>query len=161
MTALTASARGRANRAKGATAERHLVAWLRGHGWPGAERAVRTGYRTTTRIGADPGDITGTPGLVWQVKNRSDFDQPAVLAGALAETEVQRVAENADYGLLIQRRTGHADPGQWWAWLRLGALVSMARHEPPEYWVSLTAPVRMELWEVVPLLRGAGYGTAS
>src|SRR5688500_3530498 len=79
MTATT-TARGKYSREKGATAERHLVAWLRTHGWPGAERAVRTGYRTADRTSVDPGDVTGTPGLVWQVKNRVDFGAPAVFA---------------------------------------------------------------------------------
>jgi hypothetical protein len=30
---------------------------------------VRTGYRTGQRSAADPGDLTGTPGIVWSVKD--------------------------------------------------------------------------------------------
>lgn len=50
------AALGRSNRRRGADAERRVVAWLREHGWPGAERAVRTGYRTATRAGTTTGD---------------------------------------------------------------------------------------------------------
>ncbi|HWD79273.1 MAG TPA: hypothetical protein VG497_10325, partial [Kribbella sp.] len=65
----TRSEIGRSNRNRGAVAERAVVAWLRDNGFPHAERAVRTGYRTADRVSADHGDITGTPLLAWQVKD--------------------------------------------------------------------------------------------
>lgn len=167
MTTATASARARYSREKGATAERHLVAWLRTHGWPGAERAIRTGYRTADRISADPGDVTGTPGLVWQVKHRADFEQDAVFAACLAETEQQRAAARADFGLLVQRRPGMADPGRWWVWLhvvdllRLHWLPDLAPTVPAPTQDYLQVPMRLELAGLVPLLHTAGYGTPS
>lgn len=165
MTTATASARGRANRNKGATAERDLVRWLRTNGWPGAERAVRTGYRTTTRTSADPGDVTGTPGLAWQVKNRADFEQDAVFDACLAETEAQRAATGADFGLLIQRRAGTPDPGRWWVWLRVVDLYRIIRKAPGADVRQRGAflgqpPLRMELAGLALLLRAAGYGSA-
>lgn len=160
MTAATASARGRSNREKGAVSERLLARWLRDHGWPGAERASRTGFTTTDRAIADPGDITGTPGIVIQVKYRADFEQDAAFAAYYAETERQRAAANADLGLLVQRRPRAAHPGRWWVWLPLRSLAPLfAGLNAPEE--SGGAPVRMELADLVPLLHAAGYGTAT
>jgi hypothetical protein len=165
VTAATASARGRANREKGAVAERHLVGWLRTHGWPHADRAVRAGYRTADRTVTDPGDVTGTPNLVWQMKYTSRFEQPAFLTACLAETEQQRAAARADLGLLVQRRTGVSDPGRWWVWLhlvdvfRLHWLPELAPTIPAPTQDYLEVPVRMELADLVPLLHAAGYGT--
>lgn len=163
MTTATASVRGRSNREKGAVSERHLARWLRDHGWPHAERAVRTGFTAADRAIADPGDITGTPGLVWQVKYRADFDQDAVFATCWHETGQQRATANADFGLLVQRRPRAAHPGRWWVWL--GVLDLLRLHTPGERnplaatSTPRGAPVRMELADLVPLLHSAGYGT--
>lgn len=156
MTTPDASTRGRANRRRGATCERDLARWLRGNGFPHAERAVRTGYRTTDRVGADYGDIIGIVGVVIQVTDRADLDQDAVLARRLAETEAQRQAAGADLGLLVQKRRGCADPGRWWVWIDGGELSDIAwqEHLNPKFgW-----PVRCELRHLVPLLVRAGYG---
>ncbi|MCP3799761.1 hypothetical protein NLX83_10875 [Allokutzneria sp. A3M-2-11 16] len=146
---------GAANRRRGAEAERKVAGWLRDHGFPGAERAVRTGFTTGGRTVADPGDITGTPALVWQVKDQA---REAVEAW-LDETEQQRLGGPgtvpADLGLLVVRRRGKADVGRWWVWLpaaQLVALVADARTP------AVSRPVRMELGDLVPLLRAAGYG---
>jgi hypothetical protein len=167
VTTATASARGRANRTKGAAAERDLVRWLRANGWPGAERAIRTAYRTADRELPDPGDVTGTPGLVWQMKYTARFDQPAFLAACLAETEQQRVDAGADFGLLVQRRTGVTDPGRWFVWLRVIDLYALCRSSKSNTLLTVDPtraylgepPVRMELADLVPLLHAAGYGT--
>jgi hypothetical protein len=110
----TSAQQGAANRAKGARAELLVVKWLRDNGWPGAERSISTGHRSTVRERADLGDITGTPGIAWQVTDNSKLDQPAVFARRLADTETQRAAADADFGFLIQRRRGTADAGRWW-----------------------------------------------
>ncbi|GAA3890396.1 hypothetical protein GCM10022243_64120 [Saccharothrix violaceirubra] len=146
---------GAANRRRGAEAERRLAAWLRAHGWPHAERAVRTGYRSAGRLVVDPGDIVGTPLLVWQVK-----DQAREFAEAwLDETEQQRLGEPgsvpADLGLLVVRRRGAADPGRWWVWLPAAQLVALVADAPAP---PLSRPVRLELVDLVLLLRAAGYG---
>ena len=148
---------GRANRRKGHDAERALAKWLRDNGWPGAERAVRAGYAGTTRSIADPGDITGTPGLVWQVKDcaREQIDT------WLDETDQQRQNANANYGLLVVRRRGTADVGRWWCWLNINQMMLLAG-------VSYTwcggdgtigeETVRLELHVVARWLRIRGYG---
>lgn len=156
VTSTTASARGRSNREKGAVAERQLVNWLRDNGWPGAERAVRTGYRTATRTSADPGDVTGTPGLVWQMKYTARFEEPGVYAANLAETEAQRAAAGADHGLLVQRRSGTADVGKWWVHVTGRSFaVLLTGQEAPEF----DCVARVTLAEFAVLLRRAGYGT--
>ncbi|MCP2261069.1 hypothetical protein LX15_004789 [Streptoalloteichus tenebrarius] len=152
MTTTDVSARGRANRRRGADAERAVAAWLRGHGWPHAERAVRTGYRTATRTSADPGDITGTPGIVWQIK---DVARPDA-ARWLDETRQQRDAAGADHGILVIRRRGTTDVGRWWTLLTTSDLLRLVHATRPGL---LSAPVMMELGDVAALLHAAGYGT--
>lgn len=149
-TARTASQRGAWSRNKGAKAERDLVAYLRTVGFSDAERAVRTGYRTQQRAAADPGDVTGTPGVVWSVKDAA----AERLADWFAELDAMDGAMT-DVRLLVHKRTGKADPGRWWCWTRVDTLLVLAAGGP---WASCTAPVRMELGHVVPLLRAAGYG---
>lgn len=153
--------RGRANGERGKRAERDLVAWLRAHGWPGAERTVRTGHRVRGRVSADRGDIDGTPALVWQVKDILERDHCRIPQW-LAETEAQRVAAGADYGLLVIKRRGHADPGDWWLWLPLGDLMhealSWATHHPRDLYA---VPVRLTVRDAAPILHHAGYGDAA
>lgn len=156
--ARTPSQRGRANRNKGHQAERDLCRWLRVNGFPGAERAVRTGFRVGDRVSADPGDVTGTPGIVCSVKDCA-VEQRSVWMAELAAM----VAGDAPgaVGLLVHKRRGHADPGRWWCWLVLGDLADLMTNGT---WALPSdeheLPVRMELGHVVPLLRGAGYGTS-
>jgi hypothetical protein len=140
---------GASNRRKGHQAERDVAAYLRNAGWPHAERAVRTGYRTADRTSPDTGDITGTPGVVWQVKAvaRESISQ------WMDETEVQRLAAKADIGVLVQRRPGHAAPRHWWGWVHLVKLGGPAHGVE---WV----PVRMELGALVRVLHNLGFGDA-
>jgi hypothetical protein len=156
------SALGRRNRNKGAKAERDLARYLRVHGWPDAERKPDNGWRTYNRESPDAGDIKGTPRLVWQVKARPEMSTKDITT-TLAETADQAVVAAADYGLLIQRRTGHAHPGAWWAWLTLAeltALIESTRRPDVATTVDprLSAPVRLELATVIRLLHQAGYG---
>lgn len=153
----TAAQRGASNRRRGHDTERALARWLRGNGWAHAERAVRTGFRTADRETADPGDITGTPSIVWSVKDcaAERIDAWLVDLSAMAahddgfEPPVQ---------LLVHKRRGHADPGRWWCWLRLRELIEVLDNVGEGD--GLEAPVRLELGHVVPLLHAAGYGDA-
>lgn len=155
MTATIDHARqGAANRRKGVTTEQKLAKWLRDNGWPHAERTVATGYRTRDRDRPDLGDITGTPGLVWQAK---DVTKPQIETW-LAETEQQRIAAAADYGLLVHRKRGVADVGKWWLYMTTATFtnVTIGIH-------TIGFPyslVRVRLDEFVPYLHKAGYGTA-
>ncbi|MDN5853407.1 MAG: hypothetical protein L0I24_12985 [Pseudonocardia sp.] len=157
-TATTASQRGTTNRRRGHQAERDLARWLRTHGFPHAERAVRTGFRANDRVSADPGDIDGTPGIVWSVKDCA-VEQ---LAKWLAELAVMQAGARAVHGLLVHKRRGHADPARWWCWLTLDDLVRLATDEPARHVSDVEAaqPVRIELGALTPLLRTAGWGEA-
>lgn len=148
------SRRGRSNRNRGAAAERAVAKWLRANGFPGAERAVRAAYVGADHVLPDPGDITGTPGIVWQIKD----SQREYINAWLDDTDRQRAQANAKFGLLIVRRRGWADPGQWWCWISLDALTDLVM---PSELVALPVtgeqPVRLELWVVVQLLRAGGW----
>lgn len=162
--------RGRANRNRGATAERDLCRWLRLNGYPDAERSVRTGYRTAARVLADQGDITGTGPILWSVK---DCARECIDAWF---DELDDMSDNSQLGsaalrLLVVKRRGHADPGRWWLWQDQSQYLQLycnwlMREEKifgwPPLWVppNTACPMRMELGHVVPLFRAAGYGEA-
>lgn len=167
--ARTHSQVGRANRRRGHDAERALARYLRTAGWPHAERAVRAGFRAADRVSQDPGDITGTPGLLWSVKDCAAEQTAKWL------DELDDMTDNAQHGgsrsFLIVKRRGHADPGRWWCWLWQGQYLDLYRtwlervdevRQIPELplWqpAGTEYPLRMELGHVVPLLRAVGYG---
>jgi hypothetical protein len=144
---------GAMSRRKGATAERDVARYLRPAGFGGAERAVRTGYQAGGRVVADPGDITGTPGIIWSVKDCATER----LNDWLAELDAMD-GFSTDVRLLVHKRAGKADPARWWCWMRLNTLMALNEAE-----VSAdlpNPPLRMELQHVIPLLHAAGYGDA-
>jgi hypothetical protein len=85
----------------GTAAETQVVDYLRSH-WPNAERRALHGN-------LDLGDITGIPGLCWEIKAGARVD----LATWVDQTEQERVNAQAAYGLLVVRRRG-ARPGRWY-----------------------------------------------
>jgi hypothetical protein len=152
-----ASARGRSNRVKGATAERDLAKWLRPW-YPDARRAVFNGWTSNGMSAADPGDIDGTsPDIWWSVK---DCQQQQVDKW-MSEMSIKAAGR---IGLLVSKRRGRASPGSWWCWLRLSDLWLLTL---PEDWKEAaappngSAPVCMELQHVMPLLVAAGYVPSS
>jgi hypothetical protein len=145
------SERGKSNRRKGHTAERDLARWLRTVGFAGAERAVRTGFRTSDRESRDPGDITGTGPIVWSVKDC------AVEQTAKWLDELDRMGDNAtDVHLLVHKRRGHASPARWWCWMRAHQFADLIGEGESGF----VFPVRMELGDAVMLLRADGHGDA-
>jgi len=149
-------ARGRANRRKGHQAERDLATYLR-KWWPDAERKPDNGWRSGDRTSADLGDIRGVPGVVWQCKNVDRLNVPQ----AMLETATQATVAEAHYGVLVERRPGHADPAHWWAWVTVADLGQMLSPDVFAAWGVgadvLHAPVRVELRHVVTLLIIGGY----
>jgi len=149
------------SRTIGADTERLVAGYFRQQGWAGAERRIRTGYRTAERTVADQGDLLGLPGLCVQVKSL----RPATAAEAatrvwLAETEAQREASRAVLGLLVVRRWGTTDVGRWWCFLDLAELQgllagTLGGNVHPQLH---GRPVRLELRDVVALLRWQGWG---
>lgn len=156
----------------GKETERMVAGWLRNNGWPGAERRVRTGYRTATRESADEGDILGTPGICWQVKSLRTRDPRHVQVDPctayeravplwLVETEAQRRASGADLGFLVVRRWGTTDVGRWWVFQQLDQLVAVytdaIRIARVEY---MSPPVRMDMAALSGLLHKTGWAGA-
>lgn len=94
-----------AAKAAGKLAERLVVTWARANGAPHAERRI---------AGAqfDRGDIAGIPGMVIEVKSPGP-SSPTQLGPWLDETMTERVNDNAAVGLLVVKRRGRGDPGQW------------------------------------------------
>jgi len=163
-------------RAIGTDAERAVVRYLQATGWPAAERRALRGRQ-------DAGDITGTPGICWEVKGgdqarrASDRD----VAQWLAEAERERQAADADVAVLVLQRAGVGAPraGRWWAIVPLWAatylqamtdradgapaytggadLYAIGASDPRTPW--MRAPARLLLADAVALLRAAGYGT--
>jgi hypothetical protein len=100
-------------RIKGTNAETAVVRYLREHGHPHAERRSLRGNE-------DWGDITGTPGVCWEVKAAKTL----ALAGWLRETERERVASRSEFGILVIKpvRMGATRTDQWWAAMYRGHL---------------------------------------
>jgi len=100
------------SRRKGITAEREVAKWLKAHGFPHADRRGS---------GFEASDIIGTPGISWEIKN-----QAAVrLREWFAQMVDQRDADGAEVGVLIIKREGYVDPGDWYAVVTLADLAAM------------------------------------
>lgn len=150
---------------RGKVTERMLAIYLREHGFPNAERAVRTGVRTPGREVVDPGDITGTPGLVWQSKSLRPITaaENSVL-GWMRETDEQRLGASADLGILVVRRD-RRPAEEWFAYLPLadlfgtrGVMLPMPLADLADRGAELAVPVRLYLGDLVTFLRAIGYG---
>lgn len=87
---------------QGATA---FVRYLAKNGFPNAERRVQHGN-------LDEGDITGTPCLTFEVKNRKTYS----FRQWLRESAVEKVNAKADYCPLIVKPVGIGltSVEQWW-----------------------------------------------
>lgn len=141
----------------GTAAESDLVRYLRTVGWPHAERRALAGT-------LDKGDVTGTPGICWEVKARNRTIGDGQIAAWLIETELERANAAADFGVLVVKRRGHgrARVGSWWAVLEAADVASLVTRRSEDVLIPRDAapfPVRLLLADVVTLLHAAGYGT--
>jgi len=98
---------------KGAQAERDVVAWLK-QWFPYVDRRL---------AGAtlDKGDISGIPGVTIEIKNHAEMK----LAGWLEELRVEMGNDNAWTGVVIHKRKGKGNVGEWYATM------------PAQVWVDL------------------------
>ena len=139
-------------RAIGTAAETAVCRYLAAHGFPHAERRSLKGS-------LDQGDITGTPGVVWEVKGgqAAKTASDGLVAEWLAETDTERVNAGCNVGVLVLQRAGigPANAGRWWAVLHL---CDVAPREALAHRDLYVAPVRMHLSDAVLLLRARGYG---
>jgi hypothetical protein len=151
---------------KGTDAERAVARYLQAHGWPSAERRALRGRQ-------DAGDITGTPGVCWEVKAYKRPPGDGQVDGWMVDTECERGNADADFGVLIVRRPGYSEArvDRWWAYLPVqdvAAIVALGANQPRPTPAPLGIrghfaylefmPTRMALGDVVRLLRSAGYG---
>lgn len=101
---------------KGKTAERAFVAWMRGNGWPTIERRLSGDE-------GDTGDTIGHPGLVFDVKNRKTID----LAGWVDQLGDEMDNAGVDVGVVVAKRRGKQDPGEWYAVTSLEVMSRLLR----------------------------------
>jgi len=92
------------SKAKGTAAETAVVAALQNLGWPTAERRALSGN-------LDKGDISGIPGVCFEVKDARTWQT----SGWMLETEIERVNAGADYGILVIKlpRVGYPNADKW------------------------------------------------
>lgn len=104
---------------KGREAENFAVRFLSENGWPYAERKRLRGAK-------DQGDLTGTPGLMWEVKYLGK-SVSARMAAWMKQVDVQTVNARADYGILIVKPPGigERNAGKFWAVMRQDAFESL------------------------------------
>lgn len=81
-----------------------MVSALQRLGWPYTERRALAGN-------LDKGDISGTPGICWEVKDAKTWQIPAWMR----ETEVERVNSKSDFGILVIKvpGVGHKNAEKW------------------------------------------------
>lgn len=101
-------------RAKGNRAEVALAKWLRVNGFP---------WASTVQRGSAGSDIGGTPGIAWECKAQERVN----LAAWADQAEAQRQAEGASLGVVVIRRRGKPDPGDWYAVVPLDAMAGLLR----------------------------------
>jgi Holliday junction resolvase len=100
------------NKSKGTAFETLIVNYLKQNGFPYAERRALAGVN-------DMGDITGTPGLVWECKNHKTL----AMSEWLEEAEIERINANAKYGFVVAKRRGYGKPEQQYVVITLDTLV--------------------------------------
>lgn len=92
---------------KGRMAENGLVSYLKENGWPYVERRRLTGAN-------DKGDVTGTPGLCWEVK----YANAGLRLGTwMAETALETLNAGAEFGILVVKplSLGAKSVARWYA----------------------------------------------
>jgi len=140
---------GRRSKDIGTVAETAVVRFLQRNGWPSAERRALRGEH-------DAGDVTGTPGVAWEVKGgkAAKVASDMQVQKWLGETERERINAGADVGVLVMQRGGYgpARCGMWWAVLSLRWLMPQADQ------ISSTATVRLTLDDMCQVLRHRGWG---
>jgi hypothetical protein len=125
----------------GTAGETAVVTFLRANGFGGAERRALRGT-------LDCGDITGCGPVVVEVKSghAAETASDGLINAWLAETEAERKNADADVGVLVVKRKGKGNAGDWWA-------IEWHGHPEGRRWA-----VRCLLKDFVYQLRQDGYG---
>jgi hypothetical protein len=143
--------------------EQRIVRHAKNNGFPGADRIIRTGAGKDYAVRDDEGDIWLCPGVIVQSKRLSPPNRmERAITGWLAETEAQRVASRAAHAVLVVRREGTTDIGEWWAWFYFAGLFAIRGCRIWDCWNftgTALMPVRLTVADAYTLLRTNGYGT--
>lgn len=112
-------------RKKGTFAETAVVAYLRDHGWPYAERRSLNGP-------SDKGDVTGCPGLCFEVKYANFGIE---MASWVRETVAETANAGADHGVLIVKPQGMGTTrvGSWFAIMSAANFARLVAQERSEW----------------------------
>lgn len=105
-----------ASRRKGTAWESVIVDFVRGNGWPHAERRALAGA-------LDRGDIAGMPGIVVEAKSCKEIK----LAEFLDEAEVERDNDRADLGVAWIKRRGKTSAAHGYVVMSGAAFARLAR----------------------------------
>ena len=134
----------------GTAAETAVVRHLQASGFPLAERRALHGA-------ADLGDVTGTPGLVWEVKGgeAAKTASDGQIAAWLDETACERANAGAEHGFLIVQRA-RKNVRDWWAVVDVATLAVLAAEVTPGPDLN-RSPVRLVLDDLLTILRDAGW----
>lgn len=136
----------------GTRAESAVVRYLQTAGFPHAERRALRGN-------LDAGDITGCPGICWEVKggDAAKTASDLTIERWMAELRTETVNADAAVGVLVVQRAGvgPGNAGRWWAYM---PAIQLAELMFGTEVVGGYFPVRMLLADAVALLRAAGYG---
>jgi hypothetical protein len=112
-------------KAKGSAAERAVVEYLRGQGFPHAERRI-------AGSSADRGDISGVVGVVVEVKNQARTELGEWLTGV----RLKVANAGAVLGFCWHKRRGKGSPGDWYVTMDGATAVALLRSagygDPPE-----------------------------
>lgn len=105
-------------KAKGSGAERGFVAWIK-QWYPYADRRL---------AGAtlDKGDVSGIPGVTIEIKNHAKMN----LGGWVKELEVEMKNDGAWTGVVIHKKKGTTDPGEWYATMPAKIWVDLLNRVP-------------------------------
>lgn len=142
----------------GTAAETAVVKVLRANGFGGADRSPLRGS-------ADQGDITGCPGLVFEVKGgeKARAAEAANVVIWVKQAEVERRHAGADLGILVIARRGYGPlrADKWWAVTTASAIVGLYAGTVLDLRAAFglsDALIWLELGDLIRLLRFGGYG---
>jgi len=115
---------------KGTYAESAVVEFLQENGWPYAERRSLKGS-------LDKGDVTGCPGLVWEVKYAGSGIR---MGGWIEETCTETVNAKADHGILVIKpsRLGTKRTGQWIAVMAAPDAQALLQKAPSDFSIAVS-----------------------
>lgn len=99
---------------KGTAAETAVVNWLKSKGRKYVERRSLHGT-------ADRGDIAGIPEVVIEVKNHARME----LSAWLAELDVEMKNDKAKFGVVVHKKKGTTDVGEWYATMPVSVWYAM------------------------------------